>query len=195
MPSNNWTKQTPKTGASTRAVLAERVYIAPADTAYADPGAKLNGSAPGGSWVDLGIVAGSQVQLNYNKEIRAVNTGFEQVRRGSYTMAKSCVASFTLEQMDIDILALLTDLSIDTVGAIGGKLHLGQDDLVEKAILFVGTNKVDGKEFQHYCKKASISFTTDQQDDARVLRVTADLYSFVPSGESDEAFVTMYVLD
>lgn len=195
MPSNNWTKQAPISGASIRTVLAERVFMAPADTAFADPSAKLNGAAPGGSWVDLGIVANSRVSLVYNKEVKPVNTGFEQVRRGSYVMAKSCQATFTLEQMDLDTLVHVSGLSIDAVASIGGKMHIGQDDLVEKALLFTGTNKVDGKEWLHYSKKASISFQTDQEDDARVIRVTADLYSFVASGETEESFVTMYVLD
>jgi hypothetical protein len=194
MPTNKWTQQPPKAGASTRTVLAERVYYANADTVFADPGAKLDGADPGG-WTDMGIVGGSRVTLTYTKEVKPVNTGIEQVRRGSYTMAKSANMAWTLEQYDIDTISTLSGLSITAVGAIGGKLHLGQDDIVEKALLFAGTNKVDGKEFLHYSKKASLTWSIDQEDDARVLKVVADLYSFLPASETVEAYLTLYVLD
>lgn len=194
MPTNKYTQQPPLSGASTRTVLAERVYYANANTAYADPGAKLAGGDPAG-FSDMGIVMNSRVTLTYTKEVKPVNTGIEQVRRGSYSMAKSCKAEFTLEQFDIDLISVLSGLSITAVGGIGGKLHLGQDDVVEKALLFVGTNKVDGKEFHHYSKKCSLSWSIDQQDDSRMLKVEADMYSFLPSGETVEAYITVYVLD
>ena len=81
------------------------------------------------------------------------------------------------------------------VGAIGEKLHIGQDDIVDVALLFVGTNKVDGKEHHVYCKKGTVAFNVQQEDDFRVLQVTASLYPFVPAGETDEAYFTWYVLD
>jgi hypothetical protein len=195
MPTNKWTQQTPLSGASTRTVLAERVYYAAANTAYADPSAKLAGADPGGSWSDMGIVKDSKVTLTYTKETKPVMTGIEQVRRGSYTMAKKASAAWTLEQFDIDTISILSGLSITAVGGIGGKLHLGQDDVVEKALLFAGTNKVDSKEFQHYSKKASLTWDPAEDGDARVLKVTADFYSFLPSGETVEAYLTVYVLD
>lgn len=194
MPTNKYTQQPPLTGASTRTVLAERVYYANANTAYADPGAKLAGADPAG-FSDMGIVMNSRVTLTYTKEVKPVNTGLEQVRRGSYSMAKACKAEFTLEQFDVDLISILSGLPITAVGAIGGKLHLGQDDVVEKALLFVGTNKVDGKEFQHYSKKCSLNWSIDQQDDSRMLKVEADMYSFLPAGETVEAYITVYVLD
>lgn len=194
MPSNKYTQQPALSGASVRAVIAERVYYANADTAYADPGAKLAGADPVG-WNDMGIVMGSRVNLTYSKEVKPVNTGIEQVRRGSYSMAKSCKAEFTLEQFDLDLISILSGLSSTAVGAIGGKLHLGQDDVVEKALLFVGTNKVDGKEYHHYTKKCSLNWSIDQQDDSRMLKVEADMYAFTPSGETVDAYITLYVLD
>ena len=193
--SNKWTKQPPIAGASTKVVLAERVYIAPADTAYADPGAKLNGAEPAAPWTDLGIVMNSRVNLTYTKDIRYVETGIERVRRGAYSLGKTAETSFTLEQYDIEQLELVTDLTAGAVGGIGEKLHIGQDDIVDKALLFLGINKVDGKEHHIYCKKGTISFNVAQEDDFRVLQVTASLYPFVPSGETEEAYFTWYVLD
>ncbi len=193
--SNKYTKQPPITGASVKAVLAERVYIAAADTAYSDPVAKLAGADPGGAWSDLGIVANSRVQLTYTKDIRYVETGIEKVRRGAYSLGKTAEAQFTLEQYDLDTVSLVTGLSIDPVGGIGGKLHIGQDDIVEAALLFVGVNKIDGKEHHIYCKKGTMSFNLQQEDDFRVLQVSSSLYPFVPNGETDEAYYTWYVLD
>jgi hypothetical protein len=194
MPSNKWTQQPALSGSSIRTVLAERVYYAAADTVYADPVAKLEGADPAG-FSDLGIIGGSKVTLTYTKEVKGVMTGMEQVRRGSYSMAKACKATFTLEQYDLDTIAIVSGLTPGTVGAIGGKLHLGQDDVVEKALLFVGTNKVDGKEFHHYSKKCSINWSIDQEDDSRVMKVEADMYAFTPASETVDAYLTMYVLD
>lgn len=194
MASNAYTQQPPISGASVKTVLAERCFIAAADTAYSDPGAKLDGATPSG-WTDLGIVAGSKVTLTYTKEIRYIETGIDKIARGAYTMGKSAECQFTLEQYDLDTLALITGLTVDAVGAIGGKLHIGQDDIIERALLFVGTNKVDGKEHHCYCKKGVINYAMQDQDDARVLNVTSRLYAFTASGETVDCFFVLYVLD
>src|ERR1044072_7051114 len=184
--SNKLTKQPPVSGASTAAVMAERVYIAAADTAYAAPAARLDGTDPVG-WTDLGVVKDSRVNMSYTKEIRYVETGIERVRRGSYSGSKNAETNFMLEQYDLDTISLLTGLSIDAVGGIGGGLHIGQDDVVEKALLFIGINKVDGKEHDIYCKKGTLAFQIQQEDDRRIVSATASLYPFVPSGETEEA--------
>lgn len=193
MPSNKNTTQTPLSGASTKVVLAERVYTKAADSSYSDPSAKLNGTDPTG-WTDLGVVMNSKVTLTYTKDIRYVETGIEKVARGAYSMAKTAEFQFVLEQYDLDILTLINGLSVTTVGAIGGKMYLGQDDVVERALLFVGTNKVDGKEHQIYCKKASLTYSIQEQDDARALQVNGRLYAFDP-GNGTDAFFVLYVLD
>jgi hypothetical protein len=194
MPSNKYTKQTPVANQTVKAVMAERVYIAAADTAYADPSARLNGGDPVG-WNDLGVVANSRVNLAYTKDIRYVETGIEKVRRGSYSLGKTAECTFTLEQFDLTIMERITGLTQDVVGANSGKLHIGQDDIVERALLFVGVNKVDNKEHHFYCKKGTISFNLAQEEDARVIQVSASLYPFVPAGETEEAFYTWYVLE
>lgn len=195
MPSNKYTQQTPKAGSSIKVVLAQRVYLAPVNTAYSDPSAKLDGADPAAPWVDLGIVEGSKVTMNYTKETNYVETGIEKIRRGAYITGKQCQMTFDLSQFDKAALESLTGLTADVVGSIGSKIHLGQEDLVEGALLIIGTNKVDGKEHQYYCKKAALVFQVDEANDARIMKVTADLYAFTPAGETVDAFVTMYVLD
>src|SRR3954463_6193041 len=124
---NKYTKQPPISGASVAAVMAERVYIAAPTTVYAAPGAKLDGADPVAPWTDLGIVKDSRVNLSYTKEVKYVETGIEKVRRGAYTLAKTAEVNFMLEQFDVDTVALITGLSIQAVGGIGGVLHVGQE--------------------------------------------------------------------
>jgi hypothetical protein len=192
---NKYTKQPPIAGASVAAVMAERVYIAAATTVYAAPGARLDGADPAAPWTDLGIVKDSRVNLSYTKEVKYVETGIEKVRRGAYTLAKTAEVTFMLEQFDVDTVALVTGLSITAVGGIGGVLHIGQEDVVEKGLLFVGTNKVDGKEHHIWCKKGSLSFQIQQEDDRRVLSVTGSLYPFLSGSETIEGFYDWFVLD
>jgi hypothetical protein len=193
MPSNKWTQQTPKANNSIRLVLAQRVFIAPTPQVYADP-TKLNGADPAAPWVDLGIVAGSKVNMTYNKEVKYIETGIEKVRRGAYITGKTATATFDLEQFDMGVLESISGLTKTTITG-GAKIHIGQEDLVEKALLFVGTNKIDGKEHHYFTNKGSIVWTIEEQEDSRILRVTADLYSFLPSGETLDAYFSMYVLD
>lgn len=195
MASNKWTQQPPLSGSSTRVVLAERAFIAPSDTVYADPTAKLAGTDPASPWADLGIVKDSKILLTYTKDTKPVETGIEKVLRGTYVLGKKATATFTLEQYDIGTLALVGGLTPTAVGAIGNKVQIGQDDIVEGALLFLGTNKVDAKEFHHYTKKASLSWSIAEDGDARVMKVDAMLYSFLAAGETVEGFVTMIVLD
>jgi hypothetical protein len=176
-------------------VLAERAFIAPSLTVYADPTAKLNGANPAAPWVDLGIVKDSKITLVYTKDVKPVETGIEKVLRGTYVLGKKATASFTLEQYDIGSLALVGGLTATAVGVIGNKMQIGQDDNVENALLFLGTNKVDGKEFHHTTRKASMSWSIAEDGDARVLKVDAMLYSFLAAGETVEGFFTMIVLD
>jgi hypothetical protein len=180
--SNKYTKQTPLSGSSVKAVMAERVYIAPADTVYADPSARLDGDDPGAPWEDLGVVMNSRVNLSYTKDIR-------------YALGKTAECSFTLEQYDIAAMEAVTGLAAGAVGAIGSKVQIGQDDIVEGAFLFVGVNKIDGKEHHIYTKKGVISYNIAQEDDFRVLQCSISLYPFIAAGETDEGFYTWIVLD
>jgi len=195
MASNKYTQQTPLTGSSIKVVLAQRVYIAPADTAYAAPTAKLDGDDPDAPWVDLGVVDGSKVNMAYTKETNYVETGIEKVRRGAYITGKTCQLTFDLTQFDADVFEQISGLSPTAVGVIGNVFHLGQEDLVQSALLIIGTNKVDGKEHQYYCKKGAIVWSIEDSNDARILKVTADLFAFTPSGETVDAFASVYILD
>ena len=198
MASNKFTAQTPIANQSIRVVLAERAYIAPADTAYAEPAEKLDGDDPASPWLDLGVVDGSKVTLNYTKEIKKIETGIDKVVRGAYLNGKACQAVFTLSQYDVTVLERLTGLTagdFDGSPVIGHTLHIGQEDVVRMALLFVGTNKVDGKEFHTYNPDSIISFSLKDADDARVMEVTADMLAFTPEGETIDAVYTLHILD
>lgn len=197
MASNKWTAQDPIANNSTRSVLAERVFVNAADALYSDPTAKLDGGDPTAwsGYADLGIVAGSKATLTYNKEVKYIETGIDKVRRGVYLVGKSAQLAFTLEQYDMGVMEKITGLSKIAVGVIGSKMHVGQEDIVEKSLLILGTNKIDGKEHHIYCKKAGLTFQLAEQDDARVINVTAELYGFVASGQTTSCLFSLFILN
>jgi len=199
MASNKITKQEPLAGSTIKAVIAQRAYIA-ADalqlyrTGTYEP-VKLNGVDPNGmagTWYDLGIVAGSIVNVTYNKEVAFIETGLEKVRRGAYLKGKTASAEFTLEQFDSAIFANL-GLSVDTI-TNGKAIHLGQEDIIRRSLLFMGVNQIDGLEYHMHSKDASVAFAIEQQDDSKVLKVTCEFFPFIPYGETAEALLSTYIL-
>jgi hypothetical protein len=164
------------------------VYVAPVGTSYPDP-TKLNGTDPAAPWVDLGIVMNSQVQLAYTKETKYVETGIEKVRRGAYITQKTANAQFTLEQYDMGVLEAISGIASTSITG-GKKMTVGLDDLVEKMMLFVGTNKFDGKEYHHLAKRGVITWNAQQNDDYRVIQVSAELYL-----DDTDGFFKLFVLD
>lgn len=193
MASNKYTQGTPIAGQMTRLVLAERAYIKTyPDTSsvyYNGSGeAKLSGSDPAG-FTDLGIVAGSKVTLAYTKETRYVETGIERIRRGAYITQKTAQATFSLEQFDVTVLEAIS-AQTGTAKTGGKMLKFGSDDVIEKALVFVGTNKVDGHEVHTYCSWAALTFQFQEADDARVIAVTADLFA-----DANGNFMHMYIFD
>jgi hypothetical protein len=198
---NKYTQQTPIAGESIRAVLADRVYVTTSGTDYADPAAKLEGdSEPAGSpaWVDLGVVANSKATLTYNKEVKYVETGIDKVRRATYLTGKNAQLAFTLEQYDMVVIQAISGLTEIAVGAVGSKIFIGQEDIIEKAVLIVSTNKIDNKEHHLFSKKAYLTFQVGETDDYRVMNVTAELTPFLPTTspvQTIEALFVLYILD
>lgn len=195
--SNKFTKQTPIAGAPAAVVIAERVYLAPADTIYATPTSALDGSDPGAPWVDLGTIDGSKVTLALTKNVQYIETGIEKVKRGSYVNGKDAQISFGMTQYHPDVIASISGVS--SVNPSGGikKIQLGQEGVVERAVLFVGTNVADGSEFQHYSKKAGLIFTVEENGDQRQMKVTGTCFPFVDPDASwgtEEGLLNVYFI-
>ena len=74
--------------------------------------------------------------------------GLGEVLRAVYLKGKAATVKFTLEQSDKDVVGLGSGLTPVAVGAVGHKIYVGQEGVIERAIVFVGTNKLDGKELE-----------------------------------------------
>jgi hypothetical protein len=196
---NRNTTQTPMTavGRTTpqviRLIPAPRIYVKTADSTTAAPVQNYytvsNGSTPAG-WTDLGIVSGN-AKVTYNKKVNQVKTGIDEYLRAAYVGSKEAMIEFDLAQFDDVNIELLTGFtgSVITSGSIVN-YQVGQEDLVQKAILCVFQNKLDQKEFQFYNPNAYINFVYAEGNDGMVLRVTALLPSFTATGQTAETFLS-----
>lgn len=196
---NKNTTQTPlttlgRTGSqTTRFIPAPRIYVkAPDPTNPAPVQANFvvsNGATPAG-WTDLGIVS-KGAKVVYDKKEKDILTGIDNYFRAAYVEQKTAKVEFDLEQFDDLNLELLTGYtgSVITSGSIIN-YQVGEEDLVQKAILVVFQNKLDQKEFQFYNPNAFINFVFKEGAEGMVLSVTAMLPSFTPQGETKESFLS-----
>lgn len=184
--SNVNTMQDSLANQSVKCILASRAFIAPADEV--GPGTKLNvgagfntSTAPGGNWTDLGAIMKSKVSMAYNKDYAEVRSGLDGVFRAAYVTSKTCEWNFALDNYDTTVLGLITGQPSSTINgggaplSVGYRFWIGSEDIVTKALLIVGTNKIDGKEHQYWAKQALLKFAWEEDGDAVVIRVTATL--------------------
>lgn len=183
-----------KTGSQLiRFIPASRVYVRAADSLTAAPVQTYytvsNGSTPTG-WTDLGIVDG--VKLTYDKKVAEVRTGIDQYLRSAYVQMKDARIEFDLSQFDDVNLELLTGFtgSVITSGSVVN-YQVGQEDLIQKAILIIHQNKLDQKEFQFYNPNAYLNFVFAESNNGMVLRVTGLLPSFTAVGQTNESFLSV----
>lgn len=175
-------------------IPAPRVYMKAADTPLsAVPVQKYytasNGSTPTG-WTDLGIVQG-MAKVTYTKKTAEVRTGMDESLRAAYVDNKAAQIEFNLSQFDDVNLELLTGYtgSIITSGSVIN-YQIGEEDVVQKALLLVVQNKLDKKEIQFYNPAAYVNFNIDEVDNGLMFKVTADLPAFTPQGETAESFMS-----
>jgi hypothetical protein len=173
-------------------VPAPRVYIKAADsiTAATIPYVKSDGVTPAG-FTDLGIVEGLAT-ITYNKEIKEVLTGIDQVLRQSYVGRKTASIQFNLSQFDDTVFENISGLTASTI--ISGSTinyQVGSEDIITKALLLVVQNKLDGKEMQLYNPAADLSFTFNQNGDYLELQVTGNMKAFTASGAALESFYSL----
>lgn len=183
------TRQTPLATGSTGAqvvkfIAADRVYIKTVDSSAAPVTTKSNGAKPSG-WTDLGIVNG-KVRITYDKEIREIRTGIDNVLRASYISQRSGSFEFVLSQFDDAVLAAISGVAASQI--VNGshyQFSIGSEDIVQKALLLVSQNKLDGKEWQFYTPAADLSFTIEDNGEETVLRGRGNLPLFTyGSGEA-----------
>lgn len=196
---NRNTTQTPMAAAGRTApqvirfIPAPRIYVKTPDSTTAAPVQNYytvsNGATPVG-WTDLGIVSG-MAKVTYNKKVNQVKTGIDEYLRAAYVGSKEASIEFDLSQFDDVNIELLTGFtgSVITSGSIVN-YQVGQEDLIQKAILVVFQNKLDQKEFQFYNPNAYINFVYAEDNTGMVLRVSALLPSFTAQGQTAETFLS-----
>jgi hypothetical protein len=179
---NKNTTQTPvATGRTGTQVIkfidAPRVYIKTADVSAAPVMTKSNGTTPSG-WTDLGSVNG-KVRIQYEKEVKEVRTGVDQVLRQSYIGQKTGSFEFVMSQFDDVVIEQLSGLNPYTVQSGSAySFGLGSEDIISKALLLVVQNKLDGKEWQFYNPNADLSFTLEDNGEETVVRGRGNLKAF-----------------
>lgn len=194
--SNLNTRQTPMTatgGTGTQVLKfidGPRVYIKAADSSPTPVGTKSDGSLPAG-WTDLGIVNG-KLGIAYEKEIKEIRTGLDEVLRASYVGQKTANFEFALSQVDDVVLGELSGVTQEVVqsGSIV-RYGIGSEDVVQRALLLVIQNKLDGKEIQFYNPNAYLSFTIEDSGEETVIRGTGNLPLF--DWNSSEALMTVTI--
>jgi hypothetical protein len=154
-----------------------RVYIKAKDSTPTPVTTKSNGTTPGG-WTDLGIVDGP-VAVAYTKEVNQIRTGVDNVLRLSYVRQKSGTFQATLSQFDDKVIEEVSGItpSVITAGSVV-QFAIGQEDVIEKAMLLVSQNKIDGKEWQFYHPTANLVFNIENSGEFTVVRLNSELPSF-----------------
>lgn len=177
----------------TKFIPASRVYLKAVDSTTAAPVqtymTKSNGTTPAG-WTDLGTMLGDAT-LTYNKEIIKVTTGIDKALRAVYTGSKDGNISFNLAQMDDAAMAQFGLTASTLVSGSTVNFRVGQESVVQAALLAVYQNKLDGKEMQIYHPAAYISFVWDTVEDGLVFKVDADLSLFIAAGQTVEQIMSV----
>ncbi len=156
---------------------APRVYIKTKDSSPTPIVVKSSGTTPAG-YTDLGIVDG-KVKVTYSKEITEIRTGVDNILRSSFVRQRTGTFEATLSQLDDVVVENLSGVtpSVLLSGSIV-QFALGAEDVIEKALILVIDNKLDGKELQFYAPAAQVSFSFEDSGDFSVIKMTANLPGF-----------------
>ncbi len=158
-------------------INAPRVYIKTLDSSPTPVVVKSNGTTPSG-WTDLGSVDG-MAKVTYTKDVKEVRLGMDEILMATYVGKKTAGFEFSLTQFDDIVLQNVSGLtaSTTTAGSIVS-YGVGSEDVVQKALLLVAQNKLDGKEMQFYSPLAYLTFAIEDSSGALVLKANANLPSF-----------------
>lgn len=174
-------------------IPASRVYVKTAESTTAAPVqnyfTKSDGSTPSG-WTDLGAMLG-EAKVTYNKEVVKVKMGLDKSLRAVYTGEKEGSIEFNLAQMDDYTMSQLGLTASTIVSGSRVNFRVGQETVVQSAILIVYQNKLDGKEMQIYHPAAYLTFVWDEVDDGLCFKVTADLPLFTANGQTTEQLMSV----
>jgi hypothetical protein len=162
-------------------ITAPRVYVKALDATPTPVLVKSNGSTPSG-WTDLGGIDGT-LKITYTKDMKEVRTGIDEVLRAVYIGKKTAGFEFNLNQFDDVALAQLSGVTASTIQSGSAvSFGIGAEDVVQKALLMVIQNKLDGKEMQFYHPDAYMSFSVEDSGGSTVIKGSANLPMFAWTG-------------
>lgn len=185
------TRQNPITSGQTgtqviKFIQAPRVYIKAVDSTPTPITVKSDGATPSG-YTDLGIVNGV-VKITYTKDVKEVRTGIDEVLRQTYIGKKTGSFEFSLSQFDDVTLQNISGITGSVVTAGSAYSYaVGSEDVIQKALLLVLQNKLDGKEWQFYNPNAFLTFEIADSNGELVLNAKGDIPFFAWGGGNNEA--------
>lgn len=159
---------------SVKFIPGPRLYMKTLDVTPTPVTTKSNGTVPAG-WTDLGIVNGP-AKVTYTKTVKEVRTGMDEILRAEYI--GKIVAGLECDLSQFDDLALAEVSGLSASQIVNGSTYqflMGSEDVVQKAILLVLQNKLDGKEHSWYNSDAYLTFDIAEVSGELILKVKADL--------------------
>lgn len=205
---NKNTQQTPlgtPTGAITgvqsiRHIPAARCYVkvtpdsttaAPVNlySAYTQKSNGITPTAPtgagvgAGTYVDLGIMS-TPGKVTYTKNQKKIQTGIDKITQLIYVESRSAMLEFNLDQMDDYLLQQLGFVNSVITSGSSINFQIGQEDVVNLALIMVYQNKIDGKEIQWYHPSAAFTVTFETTADQVAIKCSVELIAFLPAGST-----------
>lgn len=145
------------------------------------PVAPVGAGVTAGTYIDLGIML-TPGKLTYNKVQKKIQTGLDKITQLIYVESRDANLEFELTQLDDYILQQLGfTASVITAGS-SINFQIGQEDVVNVAMILVYQNKIDGKELQWYHPAAAFTVSFNQSGDELSVKVQAELVAFQAAG-------------
>ncbi len=137
----------------------------------------------GGTYVDMGIML-TPGKLTYNKTQKKVQTGLDKITQLVYIESRDASLEFELTQMDDYVMQKLGFIASVITNGSSINFQIGQEEVVNVALVVVYQNKLDGKEIQWYHPNAALTVSFNQNGDELSVKVSCELIAFQASGSS-----------
>lgn len=145
--------------------------------------APVGAGVTAGSYVDLGIML-TPGKLTYNKVQKKVQTGLDKITQLIYVESRDASLEFELTQLDDYLLQQLGFVASVITAGSSINFQVGQEDVINAALIVVYQNKIDGKEIQWYHPSAALTVTFNQNGDELSIKVHAEMVAFQAVGAS-----------
>lgn len=136
-----------------------------------------------GTYVDLGIML-TPGKLTYNKVQKKIQTGLDKITQLVYVESRDANLEFELTQLDDYILQKLGFTASVITSGSSINFQVGQEEVINVALVVVYQNKLDGKEIQWYHPNAALTVSFNQNGDELSVKVSCELIAFQASGST-----------